>query len=628
MFTTLFSEAGRAPFRTKRWVPGGIGHGGLQRSRSPNSCSGMMIGHRHQRIQRGIPPGQDRPGKGSQTTQPMDSLWVERLALQPVPDRLAPVGWMDPSGGQPGDPRGVQDMVESMRAAGGMSLGDVSPQARASGVRSADTRREGGDIVSVKPSSMTVRSNPRAAAGPWLASVRQFGRCGVRLAIGLACLLLLPPFLGRTCASEGAGRESSGSGEAASAGPGGARGYEKPPSRTGQRAGLLLPRLVLLPARIGIQVATFPVRVLTGMTSSQGLIDRVTRGVRLDQYIVPVVGLDPTLGRNAGFRAGHLNPFHSRSCVTYRAAYGGTKEQVYALTFRNRNPRKAGWSYRLTAKYEIIPDHNYFGIGNTTDRDHWTYYTQERYLFLGKLGWAPRSWMRWDLAVAIHRNQIGPAAYLKEGQNSIEDIHHSESMAPGLWVDPQNIWGEIALTLDRRNHVGRPTAGWWAEGYYGRANGTGSDGSNYVRYGGEAQAYIPLGGARVLVLRLAGEEARTAETDPIKFTELPSLGGRSTLRGYLDNRFRDNASMLSTFEYRYPISPFAEVSLYGDFGKVAPRLLDMDLKDVHRSWGGGLRIARDEQFLFRLYAAASDEDVIFWGTLECAFEREDRRDRR
>ena len=214
---------------------------------------------------------------------------------------------------------------------------------------------------------------------------------------------------------------------------------------------------------------------------------------------------------------------------------------------RSREMRRTGWSYRLTGKYEIIPDHNYFGTGNRTDRDHWTYYTQEKYLLLAKLGWAPTKQMRWDLSFSTHRNQISRAAYVELGQNSIEEIWHSESIAPGLWLDPQNYWGELALTLDYRNSPGRPTSGWWAEGFFGWAKGVRDDGIDYARYGAECQGYVPLGRQRVLVLRLAGEEARTAFTSPIKISELPTLGGRSTLRGYLEDRFMENAALLATF---------------------------------------------------------------------------------
>lgn len=410
--------------------------------------------------------------------------------------------------------------------------------------------------------------------------------------------------------------------------PNGARGYEKTSGKGGERAALLFPRLILYPARILVTAGTYPVRTIVGITSSSGLIDRTARGLRNNRYFIPVVGLDPDPGLNAGFRASHGNPLHGGGCVTYRAAWGGTKRYIAAMTFRSRDLELSKWTYRLTGKYEIIPDHHYFGIGNVSLYANRTFYTDERYLLLGKFGYAPKPWMRWHLTAAMQRHQISRGAYVEGDEKSIEQIFHSESMAPGLYVNPQNMSGEVALTIDLRNHRGRPTSGFWGEGFFGYYKGSGPDAVNYVRYGGEAQSYISLGGSRVLVLRVAGEEARTGGALPIKITELPTLGGRSTLRGYLEDRYRDQAAVFATGEYRYAISPFAEITLFADFGKVLPRLLDVDFEDLHRSFGAGLRIATHEKFWFRLQAARSDEDLMIFGTLESAFQREDRRDRR
>lgn len=410
--------------------------------------------------------------------------------------------------------------------------------------------------------------------------------------------------------------------------PDGARGLRQTPGDGAEQASLLVPRVLLFPVRAAVYTATYPVRTVAGLFSSSGLIERTANGVQRDQYFVPVVGIDPDPGANAGFRASHWNPLHDGSCITYRAAWGGTKWQVYALTLRTRDLQRTGFTYRLTAKYEITPYNNYFGIGNTSARDSRAYFTNERYLFLGKFGYAPARWMRWHLTGAIQRDQIERGAYVEGDEKSIEEVFPSESMAPGLNIDPQNFSGELALTLDFRNHHGRPTSGFWGEGYVSYYEGTGSDGVNYVRYGGEAQGYLPLGEKRTLVLRAAGEEARTDGKRPIKITELMTLGGRSSLRGYHEDRFRDQASVLATAEYRYLISPFAEMCFFADFGKVLPRLLDFDLDDIHRSWGGGLRIAMEEDFYFRMQAAASDEDFIVFATLESAFQRDDRRDRR
>ncbi len=410
--------------------------------------------------------------------------------------------------------------------------------------------------------------------------------------------------------------------------PDGARGHEQPPSKSGQRAVLFVPRVILVPVRAALYVVTYPVRTLIGPLSSTGLFDRMWRGLGRDRYFIPTFLVDPDPGLNAGFRASHLSPFHRSGCVTYRLGYGGSQDFVTALTLRSRNRRKLGWSYRLTGKYEIIPDHNYFGIGNTALYKSRTYYTNERLLALGKVRYSPRPWMFWDVALSYHHNQLSRAAYVEPPDKSIEEGFPTEAEAPGLYNDPKKVWGEIALTLDGRNCPGRPTRGGLLEGYLGYARGVGDDEVNYVRYGGEGQAYLPLGRSSTLVLRAAGEEARTGGLAPIKLTELMRIGGRSSLRGYLEGRFRDNASVTGNAEYRYAFSPFIAATLFADFGKVMPRLLEFDFEDIHRSWGLGLRMAASQQFLCRAHLALSDECYVITATIEHAFDREDRRDRR
>jgi outer membrane protein assembly factor BamA len=390
---------------------------------------------------------------------------------------------------------------------------------------------------------------------------------------------------------------------------------------------------LLLPVRAAILAGTYPLKAASGPLSSSGIFDRMAQAHERGRYLVPVAFVDPSFGLNVGWRAGHGSPFDPNGIFTYRVAYGGTKEQVYTFTIRSRDtellPYREGWTYRLMAKYAISPRKHYFGIGNLSQRNDLTYYTLEQYLYLGTLRYATSRWMACDLTLAAHRNQLRPGSYLDDDEKSLEEGFPLEPLAPGFYIDPQNIQGEIALNLDGRDSRGQPHAGGAAEGYVGYAIGTGPDEVDFVRYGLDAQGYLPLARSHTLAVRVAGEEARTSDdADPIKLTELPGLGGRSTLRGYLTDRFMDNASALGSAEYRYRLSPLVTTSFFADFGKVMPRLLDFDFNDLHRSFGAGLDFARSDQFYFRVLGARSDEDWIFTATLESAFDRQDRRERR
>lgn len=459
--------------------------------------------------------------------------------------------------------------------------------------------------------------------------------------VGAAILaLLLAGAPGPAAAQPGpdAAADASGQPGAPVTGPQGARGLAEGSETSSLGTGGQAARILLFPVRAAVEVGTFPVRALGGAVSSTGWLQRMARGYERDRYLVPVAGVDPLPGANLGLRIGHASFFDANGCITWRLAYGGTDEQLYALTLRSRDaeltPYRSGWSYRVTAKYEVIPRKSYFGLGNVSSRGKLCYYSRERYLFLATLRRALTPWVRWELTGALQRSQIGEPSGLGTDEKSIFEVLPAESSSPGLAVDPQNIQGELALVLDRRDERGRPHRGWKAEGFFGYAHGTGGDGVSFVRYGGDLQGFLPLGERHTLAVHASGEEARTSDLDaaghtrPIKLTELPAIGGRSTLRGYLDDRYVDNAAFFWTGEYRYRLSHLIEAAFFADFGKVMPRLLDVDFTDLHRSFGAGLRMASDDEFYFTLQLARSDEDVVFTATLEPVFDRVDRRERR
>lgn len=420
--------------------------------------------------------------------------------------------------------------------------------------------------------------------------------------------------------------------------PYGARGLAALP-RERMSGALFLPRLALLPARAALRAVTLPVRWTGAMLSPTGLLQTWAQGIPCGPYIVPLVGVEPELGANVALRAAHGSPFDAAGCITYRLAYGGTREQLYGITARSRDvlltPYENGWGYALTARYDVVPDKAFFGLGNATLRDRQTFYTLERYLFLGTLHYAPTGRMRWDFTLSARRDQIRPGSGLDGDEQSIEERFPDELFAPGIHFDAQNVQAEIGLVLDGRDHRGRPTDGMKSETFLGYAWGTGADLVDYVRYGTELELYRSLSPRHVLAMRFSAEEARTGSLQPgnnqllgVKITERPSLGGPSTLRGYLRDRFIDNAAVLATFEYRYRVSEIVEATVFADFGKVMWRLLDFDAVGIHRSWGAGFRFATDEWMYFRVQAAASDEDVVFTATMEPVFDPWDRRERR
>ena len=112
-----------------------------------------------------------------------------------------------------------------------------------------------------------------------------------------------------------------------------------------------------------------------------------------------------------------------------------------------------------------------------------------------------------------------------------------------------------------------------------------------------------------------------ATAGDLPFYMRPSLGGTHTLRGYIQNRFTDNASWHAVAEYRFAIIPrgFAltdtirieRVGLapFFEVGTVAESLRKLPDSRVHTSYGIGLRFALERTAVFRADVGFSREGV-------------------
>jgi hypothetical protein len=97
---------------------------------------------------------------------------------------------------------------------------------------------------------------------------------------------------------------------------------------------------------------------------------------------------------------------------------------------------------------------------------------------------------------------------------------------------------------------------------------------NFIRWGGEIAGFVDLtGNGHVIGLRLhtellwrTGTELRQGGNAEIPFTELASLGGVETMRGYLAGRFLGDSTLDATFIYRYPVWSLLDAELFAGVG--------------------------------------------------------------
>jgi hypothetical protein len=71
--------------------------------------------------------------------------------------------------------------------------------------------------------------------------------------------------------------------------------------------------------------------------------------------------------------------------------------------------------------------------------------------------------------------------------------------------------------------------------------------------------------------------------------ELPAMGGQRIMRGYYQGRYRDKVLFATQAEYRFHLKGRFGAVAFAGVGDVGSRLVDVRIRDLKTSLGGGLR---------------------------------------
>jgi outer membrane protein assembly factor BamA len=118
--------------------------------------------------------------------------------------------------------------------------------------------------------------------------------------------------------------------------------------------------------------------------------------------------------------------------------------------------------------------------------------------------------------------------------------------------------------------------------------------------------YLPFGTAAVLAVR--GRLQTAGESTP--FFALPTLD----MRGFSQDRYRDNYTLSATAEFRYKLAPRWGVVGYGEAGRFAPSLHALADGRTIRTVGGGVRwqVTSNRDMNIGLdFAVSSDDRAVF-----------------
>jgi hypothetical protein len=272
----------------------------------------------------------------------------------------------------------------------------------------------------------------------------------------------------------------------------------------------------------------------------------------------------------------------------------------------------------------------FFGFGpDTLPSDESSYSEEVAALDLAYQKSLPEAGDNWvvEAGVRVETRNLGDG--LVDGVPDTQDAFPVE-FADG--DDTSSLWLSAGLRYDTRDSQANPYHGWSLGAWYSGAPLVSGAGNGSL-YGVESNAAFTL---PPLFHDGGDDQEENPPTDVLAFTfqaqdssgDLPfwalaNLGGSSRLRGYIANRWTDEASWFAAGEYRFAIVPrgFAldervraerlSLALFYELGAVAPGAGELDDAEVRDSVGLGLRLGLERSAQFRFDVGFSDEDTIF-----------------
>jgi outer membrane protein assembly factor BamA len=166
----------------------------------------------------------------------------------------------------------------------------------------------------------------------------------------------------------------------------------------------------------------------------------------------------------------------------------------------------------------------------------------------------------------------------------------TEATAPGLDRQPNFLETSSLVEFEGRDQPGNPRAGTYGALLWSRYRDQDDLGYDSTRIAGELQQFFPIfDKKRVIAVRGAFNHQDPAAGSRVPFYYTTPLGGKDSVRGFSDFRFRDVNGMLFNAEYRWEAFSGLDMALFYDIGDVKPRWDELSFNDLKQSWGLGFR---------------------------------------
>lgn len=416
-----------------------------------------------------------------------------------------------------------------------------------------------------------------------------------------------------------------------------------PPESIGHR----LARLVLWIPRIPVEVVMQPVRGALYMQERYDVIGSAKDVVFTDDRkigVYPTALVETGFGLNVGARAVFKDIFGQDERIKLRAGLGGQYKRVAAIDVDSGTRIAGRVSAGIDARYELRGTEHFYGYGNgdlqaptagmpiDPTRSDVAIASQYR---LRVARFSPRLHIK--LADEVSVTLTGAVIRKRFEEGDAEDVQlgaaYQVDRLPGFQTGTTYLYDEAEVAWDTRaaswalDPPGIRSAGGLALLFVGRQDGI-DDGPAFYRGGVDLQRYIALShGPRVLELRFYGELV-SGPRDQVPFTELPRLGGRTVLRGYETDRFRDRVATVGQVGYRWALGWDTAANVFVDAGRVHPSIHHLSVDDLRVGFGAAVEAYNRHGMLLRAEVASSiDGGFMGYVSVEPAFDARARVER-
>lgn len=310
------------------------------------------------------------------------------------------------------------------------------------------------------------------------------------------------------------------------------------------------------------------------------------------------------IGASAGYRH---DLFGRRARVDVEA--GATLRRYRLVRADFSLPSLAGGRFELGVEGvdRHDPQEDFYGLGAASLKSDRVSFLFDRRDVQGRAVVKPVDGLR----AGMRLGRVAPT--VGAGQDSLFpsiEERFSDTTAPGLAQQPDFAYVDLFATVDRRDQPGNPRSG----GFYGfmwrRYSDLDFDRYSFRVIDADLQHFFPIfDKKRVFALRgrMIATTAGAGQLVPFYFQ--PTLGGSDSLRSVRDYRFRDNAVLALNAEYRWEAFSGLDMALFTDFGKVASRAEDLNLRGLERAYGIGFRFNTHRSVFLRLDVALAGLDT-------------------